>query len=87
MQSALRACLRFPANRLQPASRAMGTFARMDWSDPLDYKSLLTDEEKMVMVSRFGEYQLRIRCTYPQCQKERNVEYMLTIAHFLLHPT
>jgi hypothetical protein len=34
------------------AARSMGTFAKMDWADPLDYQSLLTDEEKMVMVCR-----------------------------------
>lgn len=31
-------------------SRSMGSFARLDWQDPIDIKSLLTEEEKMVMV-------------------------------------
>lgn len=36
------------------AARAMGTFAKLDWTDPLDLKSLLTDDEKMIMVRGRG---------------------------------
>lgn len=32
-------------------SRAMGAVPRMDFSDPLELEGLLTDEEKMIMVS------------------------------------
>jgi hypothetical protein len=35
-------------------SRAMGAVPRMDFMDPLELEGLLTDEEKMIMVSLLG---------------------------------